>query len=68
MRADKNPVPKGQGVTARGIFCPRYQVKDKRVLGATQFPVRGQGTNLLDQPSFPHSGRGQTWGPSSLEG
>lgn len=46
--------PKGQAGTEKDIRCSRYRIKDKRVLGATQFPIQDQGMeeDLLKQPSF----------------
>lgn len=40
------------------MFCSRYWVKEKRVLGATQSPVQGQGAEggVLKQASFPARG------------
>lgn len=65
--------PKGQGENWETTFRSRYQVKDQRVPGVTQFQIQGQeGEDSLEHPSFPHRGRQtrgdrrpQTWGPGA---
>lgn len=51
-------IPKAKRKLEKTVFCSRYQVKDKRVPGVSQFQTQGQEGEGESQKhsSFPHEG------------